>query len=310
LGGNAVKLVLCSIGAAFVSVALGSPAHAATSTDGQITVVQAVPGAVVDVTIDGKPVQRQVKVGSLIGPLSLSSGTHELLFSGGPGGRPIKTSLGLKAGSSTDVVLHRPASVDGAPVVSTYRTPQSPIGPEKARILLAHTATVAPADVKFDGKVVFTNIANGEFADADVPAGAHEVALLPTGVTKDPLLGPLTLTLPPRTATMVYAVGSPENGSMDAIVHRVGVRADGSIAPRSIDTGSAGLARHVQVVPFSRSATPPHRSGEHAVSRADHTLPGFVYGLAGLLLAGLGVRWRRDATAVPTERPATSASTR
>ena len=93
------------------------------------------------------------------------------------------TRLNVKSGSNTDVVLHQPASVNGDPVVSTYHTPLSPIGPEKARVLLAHTATVAPADVRVDGKVVFTNIANGEYADADVPAGAHRVALLPTGTT-------------------------------------------------------------------------------------------------------------------------------
>ena len=88
-------------------------------------------------------------------------------------------------------MLHLPASVGGAAVVTSYRTPVDPIGPGKARVLVAHTATVAPADVRVDGKVVFTNIANGEFATADVPAGKHVVALLPTGQTTDPILGPL-----------------------------------------------------------------------------------------------------------------------
>jgi len=286
-----VKTIVCSIGVVFFfSVALGVPAHAATSADGQITVVQAVPGTDVDVTIDGKTVQRQVKVGSLVGPLSLSPGTHELVFSGVPGGRPIKTHLGLKAGSSSDVVLHRPASVDGAPVVSTYRTPQSPIGPDKARILLAHTATVAPADVKFDGKVVFTNIANGEFADADVPAGSHQVALLATGTTKDPILGPLAVDLAPQTATMVYAVGNPSDGSMNVIVHTVDLTSDGSVVPQSMNTGSAGLVADADVTPFATlpNADPQaQHSGVIARSVVNDRLAWLVGGVGILLLGAL-----------------------
>ena len=285
-----MKLILSLAGAALASAAVVSPAHAARPADGQITVVQAVPGTDVDVTLDGKSVKRQAQVGSLTGPLSLSPGTHELVFSGLPGGRTVKTRLRLKAGSSSDVVLHRPASVDGAPVVSTYRTPQSPIGPDKARILLAHTATVAPADVKFDGKIVFTNIANGEFADADVPAGAHRVALLPTGTTKDPILGPLAVDLAPQTATMIYAVGSPRDGSMNVITHTVELSSDGSVVPRSMDTGSAGLAADLHVTPFAalpRADPAAQRGIASASPLANDRLAWFVGGVGILLLGAL-----------------------
>ena len=106
----------------------------------------------------------------------------------------------MKGGASTDVVLHLPAEVDGDPVVHSYDAPTSPIGPDKARVVLAHTATVAPADVEVNGEVVFTNIANGEFAEADVPAGTHQVALLPTGSTGNPILGPLDVALEAKHA--------------------------------------------------------------------------------------------------------------
>ena len=98
----------------------------------------------------------------------------------------VKSSIDVASGSSSDVVIHRPAAVGGDPVVHSYATPVKPIGPGKARVLLAHTATVAPADVRVDGQVAFTNIANGEFAEADVPAGAHKVELLPDGPDQEP----------------------------------------------------------------------------------------------------------------------------
>ena len=72
-----------------------------------------------------------------------------------------------------------------------YETPTDTIAAGKARVLIANTATVAPADVRLDGTVVFRNIANGEFATADVAEGEHVAELLPSGLTTRPILGPL-----------------------------------------------------------------------------------------------------------------------
>ena len=168
----------------------GAAAPAAAA--GHVAIVQAVPGASVDVMIDGETVESGVAAGEVLGPYPLSPGEHQVDFSGSDGVAQAAT-VEVAAGSNQDVVLHLPASVGGDAVVTSYSTPVEPIGPGKARVLVAHTATVAPADVKVDGQVVFANIANGEFATADVPAGEHVVALLPTGQTTDPILGPLTV---------------------------------------------------------------------------------------------------------------------
>ena len=102
-----------------------------------------------------------------------------------------------------------------------------------------------------DGQTVFTNIANGEFAEADVAAGAHEVSLLPAGVTGKPILGPLDVTLEAGTITAVYAVGNPKDGSMNVIVRTTGGTSSGAEPPTEIDTGSAGLVGRVHVWTFS-----------------------------------------------------------
>jgi hypothetical protein len=180
----------------------------------------------------------------------------------------------VRSGGTSDVVLHLPASAAEAPVVNVYSTPRTPVGPGKARVLLAHTATVAPADVRVDGQTVFTNIANGEFAQADVPAGEHQVALLPTGQTSTPILGPLPVTLEARTLTMVYAVGSPKDGSMDVIAHVVRLSSDGNVAPDSVQTGSAGLASGIRVRTFG--ATRP--AGRTPAPTSWWSLPGAVGG--------------------------------
>jgi hypothetical protein len=227
---------------AALSVSTAQPTAAAPAS-GEIKIVQATPGVAVDISIDGKQVRSGVDVGSVVGPYNLAPGTHEVRFLGESGKSVMRTSVKVRSGVSSDVVLHRPASRTGAAIVNVYSTPRSPIGPGKARVLIAHTATVAPADVRVDGKKIFTNIANGEFATADVPAGKHRVALLATGEDSYPILGPIDVTLEPRTVTMVYAVGTPTNGSMRVIAHADELRADGTVKPSTIRTGSAGLAR-------------------------------------------------------------------
>ncbi|MBD8869588.1 DUF4397 domain-containing protein [Nocardioides donggukensis] len=234
---------------AVASGATGAVESAAPATPGTVTVVTAVPDSSLEVRIDGEAV---AATGAVTDPVELAPGSHEVWF-GADGAAPdegVTSAFRVRSGATLDLVIHRPATVDGDPVVSSFPMPTKPIGPGKARVLLAHTATVPPADVRVNGETVFTNIANGEFATADLPGGSHRVALLPTGRTSDPILGPLDLAVEAGTVTMVYAVGNPRDGSMDVVAHTASLSADGTVAPDTIRTGSAGLAAERVVVPF------------------------------------------------------------
>ncbi len=220
-------------------VLVPAPPGAAAPRPALVTVIQAVPGATVDITVDGSRVAGGAQVGDVLGPFELAPGDHDIAFSSAD--LTVESTLNVPPGASSDVVLHLPADVGGDPVVHSYAAPTGAIGPGKARVLLAHTATVAPADVEVDGQTVFTNIANGEFADADVPAGTIAVALLPSGSTADPILGPLDVSLEAGTLSMIYAYGNPRDGSMNVIAHTAELAPDGSVRPSRIDTGSAGL---------------------------------------------------------------------
>jgi hypothetical protein len=201
------------------------------------------------ITIDGRTIQQGVAEGKIIGPVALAAGSHQVAFA--DAATTISSTVQVSAGKTSDVVVHRPAAVGGTPVVSVYPNPDKPLGPGKSRVLLAHTATTAPADVVVDGQTVFTDIANGEYAEADVPSGSHEVSLVPSGVAgAKPILGPLTVDLKAGTLTAVYAVGNPKDNSMNVIVRTTTVGTSGG-APNAIDTGSAGLVGDVQVHPFA-----------------------------------------------------------
>lgn len=248
---NSSTRLVAAAGAAVLLVALSAPAQAdSREAPGRLVIVQAVPSDSLDVSIDGRMVRQDAPVGSIVGPLSVSPGHHRVGFTDPSGSLRLTSTVEVAPGSSSDIVVHLPASVGGAPVVNAYKTPLGPIAPGKARVLIAHTATVAPADVRVDGQVVFHDIANGEFATADVAAGPHTVALLPAGLRTHPILGPLHVDLQAGTVTMVYAVGNPRDHSMNVITHTATLTSNGAVVPGSIDTGRAGLAAGLVVRPF------------------------------------------------------------
>ena len=252
------RLAFVTIAATVGVAGLGTPSLAdagPASSTGRLVIVQAVPRDSLDVMVDGHAIRKDAAVGAVLGPVAVSAGRHEVRFSDASGRVRLTSTVEVTPGSSSDIVVHLPAQLHGAPVVNAYRTPRAPIAPGKARVLIAHTATVAPADVRVDGTVVFRDIANGEYATADVAAGAHSVALLPTGVTSKPILGPLHVDLKAGTVTMVYAVGTPRDGSMNVITHTAALGSNGAVVPKSIDTGQAGLAAGWAVHPFHASAS-------------------------------------------------------
>jgi hypothetical protein len=223
--------------------------NAAGNVAGTVTLVQAVPGRAVEVRVDGRELHRVAHGGDVIGPVRLPAGRHALAFVGS-GGSVVRAAVWLTPGSSVDVVLHRPAGVGGASVVTSFPTPTRPIREGWARILVAATASLVPADVRVDDRVVFADIANGESATVDVKAGRHVVTLVPTGQPAPAVLGPLKVSLAAGTVTMVYAAGGPPADALSTIVHTIALGSDGGAAPGTVHTGTVGLARDLPVRVF------------------------------------------------------------
>jgi len=225
-----------------------SPAPAKPGQTATVFVVHALPETPVSVQVDGAQERSDVQPGTILGPLRLAPGSHIVTVTGADPAWTLDAEVTVRAGRSADVVLHRPANVGGEPTVTTYRNPLAPVAGGKGRVMVAHTATVPPADIEVDGRVVFANIANGEFATAEVPAGSHQVSIVPTGLRRPVLLGPIELAAEPATLTQVFAVGRPQSGSMDVIVQTQPLDTRGSTAPEKVNTGSAGLVAGVPVV--------------------------------------------------------------
>lgn len=266
----------CVAGLSLLLAAVAAPsasAHAEESPKPSVSVyvLQGVPQSTVSVVVDGDTVKRQLTPKGVVGPLSMTPGDHTFTFRSA--NWMVSSSVSVSARSS-DVVLHWAADASAKPVVTVFTNDMQKVGLEKGRLTVAHTAVVPPADVRVDGKVLFANIANGEFVSADVPSGGYAVEVTPTGQARSRLLGPLSLRVRAGQLTRVFAIGEPRNQSMDVIVQRLPLKSSGSHAPDLVDAGSAGLV-----------ATTPARETTSLVTMSQPTL------WAGVTLLALLVGW-------------------
>jgi Domain of unknown function (DUF4397) len=218
------------------------PSFAANSAS--LYVVQGLPGRSVDVTIGGKTVAKNVKTAAVVGPFKVAPGSRKVTFSDG-GTTLLSRSLSVKARSSWDVVVHLPAGGATDPTVTVFRNDTSTVPRGKAELVVAHTATVPAADIRVNGKVLFKNIANGQSLTLTVPVATYKVAITPTGKKSPVYLGPVSLTVKGGAVNRVYALGDPDNNTMNVAVHVLATGSSGSERPKKVDTGTGGEAAGV-----------------------------------------------------------------
>lgn len=219
-------------------VALAAPASAQSSGNGTVTVVHGVPGLTVDVYVNGNLTLEDFAPDTVTDPLRLPAGDYQLAVrpaNAAPDSAPaISGSATLPAGADASVVAHLDAA--GTPRLSVFVNDTSPIAAGKARAVVRHTAAAPAVDVLANGAPAFTNLTNPNEAKADLDAGTISAAVAAAGSTT-PVLGPVDLDLPAGTATIVYAVGSLEGGSLKVLTQRItGLGASASAAPAPVAT--------------------------------------------------------------------------
>jgi hypothetical protein len=205
------------------------------------------------------------------GPLDLPAGTYDVeIFA--PDADPaaddavISGSADLEAGANVSLVAHLDA--DGAPTLGVFVNDTSKLDAGQARITVRHTAAAPAVDILADGAAVFENVSNGDEGVADLPAGSIEAAVAPTGTT-DAVLGPAPVDLAEGVNTIVYAIGSLDDDTLDLLVQTISGLHE---APSGVESGLGGLKAAEQ----ARAAQMP-----------------WVIALASITLLGAGVGVRR-----------------
>jgi hypothetical protein len=236
---TAIGAALLVVATAAAGLSVGSPASAADT--GVVYVIQGLPGTNVDVQIDGKAVATGAKPTDIVGPLTLSSGQRKLTVRQGRSVL-LERMFTVRPNSNSDVVVHRPASPTGKPVITTFANNLAAVPADKASVTVAHTAAVPPADIKVNGKVLFANVANGESLHVVVPAGTYTVQIVPTGQNGPSILGPAPVSVKGGGLTNVYAIGEPKSNTMNVVIHELALSKTGTGKPGRVNTGTGGQA--------------------------------------------------------------------
>lgn len=268
---------LAALGSSGAGPALGTPATG-TAT---LYVIQGVDGATLDLSLDGSVVAAGAASRTIAGPLRLKPGRHVLQAAGS--GNPVRATLTLTAGSSTDAIVHRQVDANRPPTITVYPNDLSSVSSGSGRVTVAHDAAVGPADIRVNGKVLFKNVANGEQLTLVVPSATYSVDIVPTAASSPVVFGPVNVPIKAASLTRVFAIGVAATNSMKAVVQVLPVSTRGSgIDPSAMDAGDGGQAQ-----PLIR---------EHGRDRgASVSLGAALFGLA-TAAAVAAVRRRRDAS--------------
>jgi len=253
-------IALAAATAAVPAQAAGEAASRSTA-DATVSVLHAVPGATVDVYVDGKALLTNFKPGTLTDPVKLPEGTYDLKVTAagaGASGAAIMQANDVKVpgGANITVVAHLDAA--GKPGLTPYVNDVSKLGAGKARLTVRHTAAAPAVDVRAGGQPVFKGLTNPKEAKADLPAGTVKADVTLAG-TSTVVIGPADLSLKEGTNTIVYAWGSASAKNLKLAVQTInGLHSN----PAGVPGGTGGQA-------------------------AQESLPGWAAGL--MLLAALGV---------------------
>jgi hypothetical protein len=238
-----MRRLFALLSAAFLTVlALGlaaTPAQAASPA--QVSVLHAVPGATVDVYVNGKRLLKNFKPGTLTDPTMLPAGSYDLKVvkaGDGASGKAVVEAKGVKvpAGANITVVAHLDAS--GDPALTPYVNDVSRIPAGQARLIVRHDAAAPTVDVRANGQPVFTKLTNPKQKSAEVPAGTVKADVVISG-TKKVAIGPASLNLKEGTTTIVYAWGSAKDGNLKLAVQKIsGMNGN----PTGVPGGTGGQA--------------------------------------------------------------------
>ncbi len=215
-----------------------TPSVAASPTS--IYLVQGLPGHTVSVSVDGEKVVDSLAGGKVAGPFKVKRGSRTVTVSEG-GETLVASKVNLPLGSSSEIVVHMPASPTGDPMITRFDNNLEPVQSGRAAHSVAHVASAGPIDIRINENVVSANVANGEYTYKVVPAGTSSVDIVQSGMS-EPLLGPFDNTLAAGKMTWLFVIGQPGK-DLAVLRHVIALDASkGSERPDDVRTGTGGQA--------------------------------------------------------------------
>jgi hypothetical protein len=226
-----------SVVAGGAGLAIAAPAHAA---DAKVSVVHGIPNTPVDVYVNGNRTLQNFQPKQVAGPLNLPPGQYDIALTAP--GQPIGSAIlkvddaNVPDGANITLVAHLDGG--GQPKITPFVNDTSKVAAGKARLVVRHTAAAPGVDVRAGGQPVFRNLTNPNEAKADAAAGTVSADVVLTG-SGTVVLGPTSLNLKEGTATIVYAVGSADQKTLDVVAQTIsGLHS----SPGGVPSGTGGAA--------------------------------------------------------------------
>ena len=215
-----MKRVLMGLAAIAALTCIPQTTSAQSAAD--LTLVHGIPGTTVDLSVDGTIVIDAFVPGSLANISSFAGQTLQNVTvtddaTGDIVIGPV-ASLVIPDSGSYSIVAHLDAT--GVAVLSTFENNAEPTATGEARLTLRHTAEAPAVDLIIGDQRPIVGATNGQSAELELPAGSlTDAQLAPTG---DVAIAEIaTLDLAANTNTIVYAVGSVDDDTLDFVVQIV-----------------------------------------------------------------------------------------
>jgi hypothetical protein len=228
---------LLAAGAVALGVTL-PPAATSAQSDATVALMHAIPGATVDVVVDGAVVIPGFEPGTMQDLSSFAgqtltdvevraAGTDNVVI--GP-----LAELAVPDSGSWTVVAHLQA--DGTPTLTPFENDTSSLPAGQGRLIVRHTAAAPAVDIILaDGSRPFTDLANPNEASADLPAGPISGAqIAPTG--GDPIADVPAVEVEAGADLIVYAAGSVDEGTFTFYTQTISGLGG---APTAVNTGNS-----------------------------------------------------------------------
>ena len=290
-----MKRVLMGLAAIAAMTCIPQTTSAQSAAD--LTLVHGIPGTTVDLSVDGTVVIDAFVPGSLANISSFAGQTLQNVTvtddaTGDIVIGPV-ASLVIPDSGSYSIVAHLDAA--GVAVLSTFENNAEPTATGEARLTLRHTAEAPAVDLIIGDQRPIVDAINGQSAELELPAGSlTDAQLAPTG---DVAIAEIaTLDLAANTNTIVYAVGSVDDDTLDFVVQivdfEVAATTTTTVAGATTTTVAGATTTTVAGATTTTSAVPSAvNTGSPLGGTSTTTL--VVVALGGLVLAGGAMVARR-----------------
>ena len=238
--------------AALLPLALAVPASA-QAAGAEVRVLHGIPGTPVDVYVNGERALDDFAPGTVTDDLALPAGTYSVAVfaadAADASGTPVIGPVDLAVPASGNVSAIAHLSADGTPTITPFVNDTAETAAGSGRVVVRHTAAAPTVDVLVGGQPALTGLSNPDEQSAELPAGTISASVAATGTT-EPVIGPADVPVVAGQATIVYAIGSLADSSLDVLVQTVqvgeagaggGAAAPTAEAPAGVPAGSGGL---------------------------------------------------------------------